>query len=142
MRRMTARLGALVATALLAVTTQAGQAGAADEAAYFTMRDITRSDFVIKLTDPAKIREARDIVANQEHRIVVGRLVKRPAEYNPRWSFHYNPDTVQFVAAAIEVCDATTPYVEDHLDEAGGAFLPGLVWCPWTGRLTAEIPTP
>jgi hypothetical protein len=57
----------------------------------------------------------------------------------PQWDFHYNPDTISFADAAIEVCDATIPYVEDHLDEAGGPFLPGLYWCPWTGRLTAEV---
>ncbi|MEU2246616.1 calmodulin-binding protein [Streptomyces sp. NPDC019224] len=142
MRSMTAKLGALAATALLAVTAQTGPAGAAEEAAYFNMRDITRSDFVIKLTDPAKIQEARQIVETGERKIVIGRIVKRSADYNPRWSFHYNPDTVQFAEAAIEVCDATTPYVEDHLDEAGGAFLPGLYWCPWTGMLTAEVTAP
>ncbi|WP_433227073.1 hypothetical protein [Microtetraspora malaysiensis] len=42
----------------------------------------------------------------------------------------------------LRVCDATIPYVEDHLDEAGGAFLPGLVWCPWSSRLVREVPTP
>jgi hypothetical protein len=57
----------------------------------------------------------------------------------PQWDFHYNPDTISFADAAIEVCDATIPYVEDHLDEAGGPFLPGLYWCPWTGRLTEEL---
>ncbi|MEU0432031.1 hypothetical protein ABZ153_10400 [Streptomyces sp. NPDC006290] len=45
----------------------------------------------------------------------------------------------QFADAAIEVCDATIPYVEDHLDEAGGPFFPGLYWCPRTGRLTEEV---
>ncbi|MEH2433373.1 MAG: hypothetical protein V7K25_03825 [Nostoc sp.] len=40
---------------------------------------------------------------------------------------------------AIEVCDATTNYVNDHLDEVGGAFLPGLFWCPWSSQLVKEI---
>ncbi|WP_299537101.1 calmodulin-binding protein [uncultured Streptomyces sp.] len=142
MRRITARLGALAAASLLAVTVQAGQAGAADEAAYFKMRDITRAEFIVKITTPSAIQEARDIVATGEQKIVIGRIVKRQADYNPRWSFHLDPERIQFAEAAIEVCDATTPYVEDHLDEAGGAFLPGLYWCPWTGRLTEEIPAP
>jgi hypothetical protein len=40
---------------------------------------------------------------------------------------------------AIEVCDANMMYVEDHLDEAGGAFLPGNHWCPWDSRVTREV---
>lgn len=140
MRRITAKIGTLAATTLLALTvSQAGQAGAATGAAYFNMRDITGSNFIIELTNPATIQEARAIVNSGEPKIVMGRIVKTSARYNPEWDFHYNPDSVQFADGAIEVCDATIPYVEDHLDEAGGPFLPGLYWCPWTGRLTAEV---
>ncbi|TMR06441.1 calmodulin-binding protein [Actinomadura soli] len=116
----------------------------ADPAAYFVFTDITREEAVLKLTDPAKIQHARDLVNGEtyDRPHVVGRILKRQADYNPRWSYHYNPDTIDFFDVAIEVCDATIPYVEDHLDEAGGAFLPGLVWCPWTSRLIREIHAP
>jgi hypothetical protein len=40
---------------------------------------------------------------------------------------------------SIEVCDAATTYVEEHLDEVGGAFLPGRRWCPWSSRVLEEI---
>jgi hypothetical protein len=151
MRRLTTKIGTLAAVALLALTiSQAGPAGAATpgatragtNAAYFNMRDITGANFVIELTRPAVIQEARELVNSGQPKIVIGRIIKTSAWYNPQWDFHYNPDTVSFADAAMEVCDATTPYVEDHLDEAGGAFLPGLYWCPWTGRLTEEIPAP
>ncbi|MFG1945766.1 calmodulin-binding protein [Nonomuraea sp. NPDC048826] len=140
MRRiLTKTLTTLVAVAALCAAAPA-PAQAAD-AAYFVMTDITREEFVVKLTDPAKIQHARDLVngetTDQPH--VVGRILKRQADYNPRWSYHLNADTVGFFDAFIEVCDATIPYVEDHLDEAGGAFLPGLVWCGWTTRLVREI---
>jgi hypothetical protein len=151
MRRITPKVATLAAVAMLALTTPA-EAQRADTphraadapAAYFEFTDITRSTAVLELTDPAKIQHARDLVngttSDKPH--VIGRIVKRPAAYNPRWSFHYNPDTIDFFDVAIEVCDATIPYVEDHLDEAGGAFLPGLVWCPWSSRLIREIPAP
>ncbi|WP_246006817.1 calmodulin-binding protein [Actinomadura pelletieri] len=117
---------------------------AADPVAYFVFTDITRQEAVVQLTDSANIEHARALVsgqtADQPH--ILGRIIKRTAPYNPRWSFHYDPGTVRFFDVAIEVCDATIPYVEDHLDEAGGAFLPGLVWCPWTSRLVKEIPAP
>ena len=140
MRRFTSRLGALAATALLALTgTSTAQADGHTEAAYFNLRDVTHSNFIIKLTDPDKIREAREIIASGERKIVIGRIETRRAPYNPRWNYHYQSDTVGFTDAAIEVCDATIPYVEDHLDEVGGAFLPGRVWCPWSGHLTEEV---
>ncbi|GAA3719834.1 hypothetical protein GCM10022224_102240 [Nonomuraea antimicrobica] len=134
--------------AALAVLTAAGPATAtgtvrqAAPVAYFTMEDITRERFVIELRDPDKIQHARDLISGETRARphVVGRILKRTAPYNPRWSYHYRPDTVDFFDMAIEVCDATIPYVEEHLDEAGGAFLPGLVWCPWTSRLVNEVP--
>lgn len=67
------------------------------------------------------------------------RIELMSASYNPGWDFQYDPDTVSFFAIAIEVCDATTNYVNDYLDEVGGAFLPGLFWCPWSSKLTKEI---
>jgi hypothetical protein len=144
MRRITPKVAALVAIAMLALTAPAHARQAAATEAYFEFVDITRSTAVLKLTDPAKIQHARELVngATTDRPHVLGRIVKRPAPYNPRWSYHYNPETVDFFDFAIEVCDATIPYVEDHLDEAGGAFLPGLIWCPWTSRLVREVPAP
>ncbi|MEU8993827.1 calmodulin-binding protein [Streptomyces caniferus] len=154
MRRISTRIGMLAAAAVLAVVAagpaQGKQAGDAahrtrdESAAYFVMTDVTRSEFVIKLTDPRKIQHARDLLSGASHSEphVVGRIDKRPAPYNWRWSFHLRPETIDFFDFAIEVCDATTPYVEDHLDEAGGPFLPGLVWCPWTSKLVREVPQP
>jgi hypothetical protein len=144
MRRITPKVAALVAITMLALTAPAQAQRAAATEAYFEFTDSTRERAVLKLTDPAKIQHARELVTGitNDRPHVLGRIVKRPAPYNPRWSYHYNPETVDFFDFAIEVCDASIPYVEDHLDEAGGAFLPGLVWCPWSSRLVREIPMP
>lgn len=97
--------------------------------------------FVIELTDESKIQQARNILngtqENETH--VLGRIIKRPAPYNPKWSYQLDPASISFFSFAIEVCDAPISYVEDHLDEAGGAFLPGYYWCPWNSRLVKEI---
>ncbi|MFI6964440.1 calmodulin-binding protein [Streptomyces sp. NPDC050255] len=153
MRHLFTKTASLAAVAMLAfAAAQPAQAtqsreGAREAAvapAYFEMTDITRSTFVVKLVEERQIDHARALVngdtTDEPH--VVGRIVKRPADYNPRWSFHYDPQTVQFFNVGIEVCDATIPYVEDHLDEAGGAFLPGNVFCPWTSTLVREVPAP
>ena len=61
--------------------------------------------------------------------------------YNPNWGYHLAPESIQFFDAAIEVCDAHPYYVEEHLDEVCGAFLPGCVWCPFSSRVIAEVRT-
>ncbi|CAO3653014.1 unnamed protein product [Cunninghamella echinulata] len=110
------------------------------EEAYFTFTTIDREEFTIKLTDINKIEKARKILSGEENDEIhlVGRIIKRQVPYNSKWSFHYDPNTIQFVSHAIEVCDANISYLEDHLDEACGAFLPGCVWCPWTSQLLKE----
>ncbi|HEV7806310.1 MAG TPA: hypothetical protein VGO80_10850 [Solirubrobacteraceae bacterium] len=109
--------------------------------AYFAFEDVTGQEFIFELTDQAKIDEARNILSGKQtdRTHVVGRIKKQQKPYNPRFSFHLDPATISFFQMAIEVCDATTMYVEDHLDEACGAFLPGCVWCPWTSKLVREV---
>ncbi|MER7728010.1 calmodulin-binding protein [Streptomyces sp. NPDC096323] len=156
MRHLFTKAASLAAVAMLAFTaaqpaqaTQATQSregarAAAVAPAYFEMTDITRSTFIVKLVEEDQINHARDLVsgATTSEPHVVGRILKRQADYNPRWSYHLDPQTVRFFDVAIEVCDATIPYVEDHLDEAGGAFLPGAYFCPWTSTLVKEVPAP
>lgn len=110
--------------------------------AYFEMTDVTHHVFVVKMTKPEDIEHARELLRGEtrDRPHILARIVKRTAEYNHRWSYHVAPETVGFFDFAIEVCDATIPYVEEHLDEAGGAFLPGLVWCDWSSRLVRELP--
>lgn len=110
--------------------------------AYFAfMQEPQREEFVFELTDQAKIEEARKILSGQitDSVHVMGRIKKSRQDYNPNFSYHLDPSTITFFSMAIEVCDASMSYVEDHLDEACGAFLPGCFWCPWSSRLVREI---
>jgi hypothetical protein len=96
--------------------------------------------FIFETRDPALIAEARAILAGQRaSRHIMGRLVKRPAPYNPPWSYQLDPESIAFFSSATEVCDAAIAGVEAHLAEACGSFLPGCVWCPWRSRLVAEV---
>ncbi|MET9427493.1 MULTISPECIES: calmodulin-binding protein [unclassified Streptomyces] len=153
MRHFPAKLAALVSVLMLALTLAQPAHGAgagtgpsraaAAETAYFEFDyPPMRERFVFQLTDAAKIQEARDILSGKEKEKihVMGRVIKRSVPYNPGWSFHLDPGSVQFFEVAIEVCDSSIQYVEDHLDEAGGAFLPGGWWCPWGSRLLREVP--
>ena len=110
--------------------------------AYFVLRDSTRTnEFVILLRDRAKIRHARAILAETqtERTHVGGVIVKKRVPYNRRWSYHLSPRSIDFFDFSIEVCDANMLYIEENLDEVGGAFLPGSRWCPWSSTLVREI---
>jgi hypothetical protein len=108
--------------------------------AYFMFTD-GKDTFVLKLTDPKKIREARDILSGKEKKKthVYGLVAKKPEDYNKPWHFHLVPDSITFFEMAIEVCDSSISYVEEHLDEVGGSFLPGRRWCPWASKLVKEV---
>ncbi|MBR7839042.1 calmodulin-binding protein [Actinospica durhamensis] len=112
--------------------------------AYFEMTDVTGSKFVVKMTDGEDIEHARALVEGRTDQMphVLGRIIKRWQPYNHRWSYTIDPASVTFFDQSIEVCDATIPYVEEHLDEVGGAFLPGNWWCGWSTRLVRELPNP
>ncbi|KLL09737.1 MULTISPECIES: hypothetical protein [Protofrankia] len=112
--------------------------------AYFAFTEQPGQEFIFELTDPEKIAHARNIISGVEKQRVhvIGRIRKQGKPYNPKYSFHLDPDSISFFDLAIEVCDANMDYVEEHLDEAGGAFLPGGHWCPWDSRVTREVTTP
>lgn len=112
-------------------------------AAYFAFEQFSSPgvEFIFELTDENMIAKARRIISGEEKNEVHvhGRIVKRTQPYNPRFSYYLDPATIQFFEVAIEVCDADMKYVEDHLDEACGAFLPGCHWCPWNSKVTREV---
>jgi len=98
-------------------------------------------EFVFELTREEDIAHARKIISGEENDRphVMGRIRKQKQPYNPKWDYHLDPDTIRFFDMAIEVCDANMRYVDDHLDEACGAFLPGCFWCPWDSRVMREV---
>ena len=99
------------------------------------------STFIFELTDPTKIAFARRIVDGSETRkvSVMGTIVKSRAAYNPKWSYHLEPGSIDFFENAVEVCDATPSFVEKNLRDVGGAVLPGNHWCPWCSRVVREV---
>lgn len=108
----------------------------------FAMQHDEKERMVIKLTSKEKIKAIREIIKNSGSQILIGNIVKQPAKYDKRWSYHVEPSSIEFVDAAAEVCDASIQYVEDHLDEVGGALLPGNVWCPWESQMIRELRKP
>lgn len=93
--------------------------------------------FVIELTDPAKIETARNNLGNPNLHLM-GKVIPAKAWYNYNWSYHLDPNSVDFFENAIEVCDASMQYLEDNLESICGSFLPQCSWCPWGSRLLFE----
>ncbi|AEW97601.1 MULTISPECIES: BP74-related protein [Streptomycetaceae] len=149
MRRTITKVGSLAAVSMFALAVaqpaQAAQSGGAGTrpAAYFEFTD-GKDTFVFQLTDPARIKQARDIISgvDKENVGVMGTVVKTPAPYNKPWKYQLAPDSVKFFSMAVEVCDASIAYVNDHLSEVGGALLPNSTWCPWSSKLKREITAP
>ncbi|MDM0018014.1 BP74-related protein [Variovorax saccharolyticus] len=100
--------------------------------AYFQMEDGDKRPFVIRLENAELIAHARQLVAGTttSKSQVQGTIVSKPADYNPGWSFHLDPASLRFFDFAMEVRDAASLYVEEHLSEVGGPFLPNTHWCP------------
>lgn len=54
--------------------------------------------------------------------------------YDKKWSFHFDPDTVQFAEVAIELCDARPSFVQANLDQ----WLRDVKrYCPWDLQLSS-----
>lgn len=106
------------------------------------METILGDRFVFKLTDEAKIRQAREIVDKQLPKRVAGKVVVTPQPYNKPWHFHLAPASVEFSYLTDAQCDAAIHYLEDHLREIGISILPSFKWCPLSSRLVRELPPP
>ncbi|MGV9269055.1 BP74-related protein [Kitasatospora sp. NPDC003701] len=151
MRRTITKVASLGAVAMFAVAlaqpAQAAQTDVRPAAAvaptYFEFTDGTNT-FVFQLTDATRIQQARNILSGveTENISVMGKVVKAPASYNKPWKYQLAPNTVSFFGMAVEACDASIAYVNDHLPEVGGALLPGSTWCPWQSKLTREVTAP
>ncbi len=112
-----------------------------DRPSRFRFSDSHKSVFVIELRDHGKIEHARRILSGEETELVhvQGKVVKEAAPYNPDWSYHLDPNSIEFFSNSVEVCDASICFVEENLDDVGGSTLPGSHWCPWSSRLVEEI---
>ncbi|MCX6817348.1 MAG: hypothetical protein NTU57_00645 [Candidatus Aenigmarchaeota archaeon] len=121
-----------------------GACNKTNEEAYFKFTD-GHNTFIFKLTDSKKIQEARAILnGSQTNAIHVSgtidkKSIEKSVDYNSPWNYYLIPATIHFFDNAVEVCDASIQYLEDHLNESCGSFLPNCVWCPWGSKLIEEV---
>jgi hypothetical protein len=89
-------------------------------------------EYRILLTDPADIEIARQLLAGEEApRIPNGRIVRGDdGGVNTGYSWHIDPESVEFADFTIEVCDGVPSFVED-------GTLTGDQFCPWSAEVIA-----
>ncbi|MFE5512428.1 hypothetical protein ACFQ9J_17835 [Streptomyces sp. NPDC056529] len=105
-------------------------------------------EFVFKLTEDAKIGEARRILSReQKDRIhVMGRIVERPISCNPGWSFHLEPHTISACRGARYARALTSSRasvrrhrdVEEVLAHYQSRYAVGC-WTVWGNRPPADV---
>lgn len=117
-KRISNRNALIAALTAISALCLGSVASAEGTEAYFTVgSQAGKETFAIRLTDQAKIREARAIIsgmqADRTH--VEGRIVREPADYNGPWSFHLAPESMVFFQNNNETCNAPVKEVEGRL---------------------------
>lgn len=86
----------------------------------------------IQLTDPADIAIARRLLAGEAAPRIPNGLIVRGDDggVNTGYSWHIDPNSLEFADVTTEVCDGLPSYVED-------GTLTGDSFCPWSAEVIA-----
>lgn len=104
---------------------------AATEGVIVTLRVADRETYRILLTDPTDIATARKLLAGQQApSIPNGVVVRGDPGVNTGYSWHIDPDTLEFVDMTMEVCDGTPSDVEQGI-------ITSQQFCPWSAKVVA-----
>lgn len=97
---------------------------------------VVGEQFKVRLTDPADISIARDLLAGTGTATIPnGRIVRGVADVNSGYSWHLDPADFEWAEVTTEVCDGLPSFVED-------GSLTGDRYCPWSAEVIAIDPAP
>jgi hypothetical protein len=93
---------------------------------------VVDEEYRILLTDPADIEIARRLLAGEEAPSIPNGVIVRGDDggVNTGYSWHIDPESVEFAEMTIEVCDGVPSFVED-------GTLTGDQFCPWAAEVIA-----
>ncbi len=132
-----ARTRRMAAGAALAITLTAAAgcaAGSSDAVPSVATFEVEGQTFRIELVTPELVAHAEALLAGDEvPAIPVGRIVRDDPSVNEPWSWHIDPQTVEFADFTTEVCDGLPEYVED-------GTLTSDTYCPWGADITDVSP--
>jgi hypothetical protein len=96
--------------------------------------EIVEETFRVWIENAAFIAEAERLLDAGETRVPNFQTLIDGSDCDPQWSWHVDPNDVEFADFTIELCDAVPSYIEenkaDWFDQVGQ-------WCPWSARVTA-----
>jgi hypothetical protein len=96
-----------------------------------TFRVADAEEYKIRLTDPADIDIARQLLAGEEApSIPNGIVVRGEADVNEGYTWHIDPESVEFADLTVEVCDGRPSDVEQNLITSDR-------YCPWDATVIA-----
>src|SRR5262245_51743481 len=99
-----------------------------------TVRVADAEEYRIRLTDPQDIGIAQKLLADETAPgIPNGRVVRGERDVNVGYSWHIDPDSVEFADTATEVCDGRPSDVEKRVITSDR-------YCPWSAKLVAITP--
>ena len=105
--------------------------GGKPEGVIVTFRVADREAYKIQLTDPADIDMARKLLAGEEDpKIPNGKIVYGDPGVNQGYSWHIDPETLEFADMTTEVCDGLPSDVEQGIITSD-------YYCPWSAEVIA-----
>jgi hypothetical protein len=92
---------------------------------------VADEQYKIRLTDPADIEIARKLLAGEQApNIPNGIVVRGEPDVNAGYSWHIDPDSVEFADMTTEVCDGRPSDVEKGV-------ITSERYCPWSAKVVA-----
>ncbi len=108
--------------------------------------EIDGRSFVLEVNNAETLTEMRSILSNPsiEKNKIAGFLTLNSQDYNPGWSFHLDPATIELFRLGDPgfdiTCDAGPDLIERSLDDIGTVnFLFDSFWCPRSAKLVREL---
>ena len=105
------------------------------EGVVVTFRVADAEEYRILLTDPEDIAVAERLLAGEEAPRIPNGVIVRGGNggVNTGYSWHIDPDSVEFAEMTIELCDGLPSYVEN-------GSLSGERFCPWSAEVISIEP--
>lgn len=119
---------------IMALLTACGNMGTPTpqmEGVVVTFRVADVEEFKVRLTDPTDIEIARKLLAGEEApNIPNGIVVRGDPDVNVGYTWHIDPESLEFADFTMEVCDGLPSDVEQGIITSDR-------YCPWSAEVIA-----
>jgi hypothetical protein len=93
--------------------------------------EVIDQTYKIELVTPELVEHAQQLLAGEDVAgIPNGLIVRDDPGVNAPWSWHIDPDSLEFADQTTEVCDGLPEYVED-------GTLTSPYYCPWSAKIVS-----